>query len=77
MSMEASPKGQRVVLAQRTPDAMVELQWTGNEPVGLNDVRQALVLGAIWEGDELVTYNYRQFSHSYQHWVDEFLEDDD
>jgi hypothetical protein len=73
----AEDKGDRVVLGQRTPNAMVAFQWTGAEPPGLSDTRLAEMIGAVWEDGELVTYNYRQFLHSYGHWADEFLEDDD
>lgn len=67
----------RVVLGQETPDGMVRFQWSGKEPEGLSDTRLAEMIGAVWEGGELVTYNYWQFLHSYGHFGDEFLEDDD
>ncbi|HYR62270.1 MAG TPA: hypothetical protein VET24_06495 [Actinomycetota bacterium] len=71
------PQGQRVVLGRNTPDGMVRFQWTGAEPDGLDDTKFALACGAVWEGDDLVTYNLQHFKHNFQHWVDEFLEDSD
>lgn len=73
----AAPAAERVLLGRNTPDGMVRFQWTGAEPEGLDDPRLALVCGAVWEGDELVTYNLLHFLHNYQHWADEFLEDSD
>ena len=67
----------RVVLGRRTPYGMVKFQWTGEEPDGLNDPEFAENLGALWEGDELVTYNYDLLVHNYGHWADQFLEDSD
>jgi len=67
----------RVLLGHRTPDGMVRFQWTGAEPEGLDDPNFALSLGAVWEGDELVTYNYELLVHNYGHWADQFLEDSD
>ncbi|GAC1369727.1 MAG: hypothetical protein NVSMB32_14420 [Actinomycetota bacterium] len=69
--------GERVVLGQRTPQAMVTFQWTGAEPEGLSETRFAESLGAIWEGDELVTYNLASLQHNYLHSPDGFLEDSD
>ena len=70
-------KGERVVLGRRTPEAMVPFQWTGAEPDGLEDPAFAEACGAVWEGDELVTYNLQHLRHNYGHWADEFLEDSD
>ena len=67
----------RVVLARRTPDAMVRLQWTGAEPEGLDSPEFAVSCGAVWEGDELVTHNLLAFEHNVRHSVDGFLEDSD
>ncbi|HLI55700.1 MAG TPA: hypothetical protein VKY26_01585 [Actinomycetota bacterium] len=77
MAPSAAEKGERVVLGRRTPDGMVNFQWTGNEPEGLNDVHLCELLGASWEGHELVTYNYPLVAHNYLRWGDEFLEDSD
>lgn len=47
---------ERVVLGRRE-NSMIGFRWSGNEPDGLNDVKLAQEFGAIWEGDELVTYD--------------------
>jgi hypothetical protein len=67
----------RVVLAQKAPWSMVGYQWTGAEPEGLDDVDHALALGAVWEDDELVTYNVRLLKFNFEHWHVEYLEDSD
>lgn len=67
----------RVVLARKAPWSMVGHQWTGVEPEGLDDVGHALALGAVWEGDELVTYNVRLFTYNFEHWHFDYLEDSD
>lgn len=67
----------RVVLARRAPWSMVGHQWTGAEPEGLDDISHAQALGAVWEGDELVTYNLRLFTFNYEHWEFDYLEDSD
>ena len=67
----------RVVLARRAPWSMVGHQWTGAEPEGLDDIGQAEALGAVWEGDELVTYDLRLFTFNYEHWGFDYLEDSD
>ncbi|MGH2718085.1 MAG: hypothetical protein ACRDJU_05860 [Actinomycetota bacterium] len=77
MSPPNADPGDRVVLGQRTPDGMVNFQWSGNEPEGLNDLHLAELIGGTWEGDELVTYNYPLIVYNLQHWGDEFLEDSD
>jgi hypothetical protein len=69
--------GERIVLARRTPEGMVKFQWTGAEPPGLDSIDFAEQIGAIWEGNELVTYNMQHLLHNYGHWADEFLEDSD
>jgi hypothetical protein len=70
-------EGDRVVLARSTPHAFVKFQWTGAEPEGLDDPEWAEALGAVWDGDELVTYNMAQLRHNFAHWSDEFVVDDD
>lgn len=67
----------RVVLARRAPWSMVGFQWTGAEPTGLGDVSFAEALGAVWEGDELVTYNLPLMNYNYEHWEQPYLEDSD
>jgi len=43
----------------------------------MDDPDFAEACGAVWEGDELVTYNLPHLRHNYGHWADEFLEDSD
>jgi hypothetical protein len=76
--VEAYFQGQeRVVLARKAPDTMVGFQWTGAEPEGLADPDEAVAIGAVWEGEELVCYNLQNFEHAYEHYSDEWLEDSD
>jgi hypothetical protein len=70
-------QGERVVLARKEPRTMVGFQWTGQEPAGLNEPEFAEALGAVWEGDLLVTYNLDAFKHAFDHYSDEFLTDPD
>jgi hypothetical protein len=77
MSDGDSGRGDRVVLASRKPHTMVGFQWTGLEPVGLSEVDFGEALGAVWEGDEMVTYNLSAFKHAFEHYGDEFLTDPD
>ena len=59
-SMTASKaEGQRVVLGRRDKfNTMVPFHWSDEAPPDLNDLEWAEELGAKWEGDELVTYDY-------------------
>jgi hypothetical protein len=66
-----------VVLAHRTPRAMVPLQWTGAEPEGLNDLEWAATLGAAWEDDELVTYDLAGLRRAFEQSGNQYLEDSD
>jgi len=56
---------------------MVGFQWTGLEPAGLNEPEFAEALGAVWEGDVLVTYNLPAFEHEFEHYKDDYLTDPD
>lgn len=69
--------GDRVVLARKDPRKMVSFQWTGQEPEGLNESEFAEALGAVWEGDQLVTYNLPAFKHAFEHYSEEYLTDPD
>lgn len=52
-------EGQRVVLGRRDKfNTMVPFHWSDEAPPDLNDLEWAEELGARWEGDELVTYDY-------------------
>ncbi|MBA2725681.1 MAG: hypothetical protein H0U53_06805 [Actinobacteria bacterium] len=68
---------ERVVLGRRDDRTMVGFQWTGAEPQELSDTETAVALGAVWEGDELVSYNMDHLRHNLQHNLDGFLEDSD
>jgi len=65
------------VLARKDPLTMVGFQWTGQEPAGLNEAEFAEALGAVWEGELLVTYNLLAFKHAFEHYTDEYLTDPD
>ncbi len=55
-------EGERVVLGRRNKvSTMVPFRWSEEAPLGLNEVEWAEELGAKWEGDELVTYDYPTF----------------
>ncbi|CAN5761102.1 hypothetical protein BH20ACT23_BH20ACT23_18040 [soil metagenome] len=56
---------------------MVGFQWSGSEPEGLYEPEQAKALGAVWEGEELVTYDLQQLVHYFTHEPDGFMEDPD
>ena len=68
---------ERVVLARRDKRTMVGFQWTGQEPAGLDDLGLAEALGAVDEGDEIVTYDLAALSHALEHYGDEYLTDPD
>ena len=53
--------GERVVLGTRDASSMTKFRWSGNEPSGLSEVQWAEELGAKWEDDELVIYDYPGF----------------
>lgn len=40
---------------------MTPFRWSGKEPPGLSEVEWAEEMGAKWEGDELVVYDYPGF----------------
>ena len=69
--------GQRVVLGRRRSDGWAGFQWTGAEPPGMFDPAQAETLGAIWEGDELVTYDLDELRHTFEHLRDDWIPDSD
>lgn len=48
---------ERIVIGRRGNSSMVPVRWTADCPEELNDVETAEYVGAIWEGDELVTYD--------------------
>jgi hypothetical protein len=72
----ASNGRERVILARRTT-GFQPFQWTGDEPEALNEEDEALALGALWEGDELVTYDLATLRLKAGSEVDDYLNDND
>lgn len=72
-------EGERVVLGRRGKfNPMVPFQWTDEAPLGLNDLDWAEELGARWEGDELVTYDYPTFTDLLKYYEnDQYMPDND
>ncbi|MGH9153042.1 MAG: hypothetical protein ACRD03_11745 [Acidimicrobiales bacterium] len=66
----------RVVLGRRE-NTMVGFRWSGDEPEGLNDLGLALEIGALWEGDELVTYDMESLEWQMEHLNDDYMIDND
>jgi len=58
--------GERVVLGTKGTSSMVKIRWTDKIPGDINDVDDAQEMGATWEGDELVTYDYDGFLEQYE-----------
>lgn len=56
---------------------MVGFRWSGNEPDEMNDLDLAVEMGAIWEGDELVTYDLESLSWQMEHMGDDYMIDND
>ena len=75
--MSDSGPSERVVLGRRDDTTMVGFQWTGAEPEGLFAPYEAESLGAVWEGDELVTYNLGHLAHCFGHDIDGYMEEVD
>ncbi len=72
-------EGERVVLGRRNKvSTMVPFHWSEEAPLGLNEVEWAEELGARWEGDELVTYDYPTFVDLLKYYEkNEYLPDND
>jgi hypothetical protein len=72
-------EGERVVLGRRSKfNPMVPFRWADDAPPGLNDLDWAEELGAKWEGDELVTYDYPTFVNLLEYYEnDQYLPDND
>ena len=69
--------GQRVVLGKRER-GLTKFRWSGNEPDDLSDFEEAEELGAQWEGDELVIYDYPGFVELLAYYqAGEYLPDND
>ena len=57
---------------------MVKIRWTDAAPEGLNDISDAEELGAVWEGNELVTYDLTSLCDLFQFYTkNEWLPDND
>jgi len=67
---------ERVVLG-RKEKSMIGFRWSGNEPKDLNDLDLALEIGAVWEGDELVTHNMESLVWELEHLGDDYMIDND
>jgi len=48
---------ERIVLGRKGHSSMVPVRWTSDCPDELDDIETAEYVGAVWEGDELVTYD--------------------
>jgi hypothetical protein len=72
-------EGQRVLLGWRDKfNTMVPFHWSAEAPPDLNDVEWAEELGAMWEGDELVTYDYPSLTGLLEYYEkDEYMPDND
>ncbi len=57
--------GERVVLGRKGASSMIKIRWTDKIPGNINDVSDAEEMGAVWEGDELVTYDMDGFLEQY------------
>jgi hypothetical protein len=78
MSETMPEAGQRVVLGRRDRSSMVSFKWSGMEPSAMSALEEAEELGASWEGDELVTYDYPGFCTLYEYYEKgEYLPDND
>ena len=67
---------ERVVLGRRER-SMIGFRWSGDEPKDLNDQELAEELGAVWEGDDLVTYNMASLIWQLEHLSEEYMIDND
>lgn len=68
----------RVVLGRKGTSSMVKIRWTEAAPEALNDADDAEELGAVWEGEELVTYDIESFRDLFTYYEDnEYQSDND
>ncbi|MGH9155191.1 MAG: hypothetical protein ACRD1K_04940 [Acidimicrobiales bacterium] len=67
---------ERIVLGRRE-NSMIGFRWSGAEPKDLNDVKLAEEFGAVWESDELVTYDLQSLAWQMEHMSDDFMYDND
>jgi hypothetical protein len=70
--------GDRVVLGRKGGTSMVKIRWSEEAPEGLYEISDAEELGAVWEGDELVTYDLKSFCDLFEYYTNnEWLPDND
>lgn len=60
--------GERVVLGRRGGSSMVKIRWTDKIPGDINEISDAEEMGAVWEGDELVVYDFEGFMEQYAYY---------
>jgi hypothetical protein len=66
------------VLGRKPMSGFVKVNWTDAAPEGLYHLEEAEELGAKWEGDELVTYNYDDFVGLFAYYQrNEYMPDND
>jgi predicted alpha/beta-fold hydrolase len=69
---------ERVVLGRRGDSSMVKIRWSDAAPQALNEISEAEELGAVWEGNELVTYDLVGFCDLFEYYTDNtWLPDND
>ena len=67
-----------MVLGRKGDSSMVKIRWTDSAPQALYEVSDAEELGAIWEGNELVTYDLAGFCDLFEYYADNtWLPDND
>ena len=60
--------GERVVLGRKGGSSMVKIRWTDKIPGDINEISDAEEMGAVWEGDELVVYDFEGFMEQYAYY---------
>ncbi|MEA2826952.1 MAG: hypothetical protein QOG43_1391 [Actinomycetota bacterium] len=69
---------ERVVLGHKGDSSMVKIRWTDAAPQALYEISDAEELGAVWEGNELVTYDLAAFCDLFEYYADNtYLPDND
>ena len=70
---------ERIVLGRKGGSSMVAIRWTSDCPDELDDIETAEYVGAVWEGDELVTYDMEGLKEllAYQSQSGEYTIDND
>ena len=68
---------ERVVLGRKDDSTWVGFQWTDAVPENVEEPGVAEEYGAVWEGEELVTYDLDALRRQAEHSDDGYLEDVD